>query len=269
VFRGIYSLLRRNIQFLFEFLQSRDEGGFPLFRSFVVKFFKEIIGFTFATGAFGKLIAGETGDVRTRVGKLRGFEKGFARPAMVFQFVPQKDAETFVKKGAVRIIFEAAIEVVAAEFEILPLVADTQGLAGLRFIVQRRDAGIPRHVPRGHVPIKQRARLQGGHRVEKPGHATPLGSLPGVVGLDPKIGGQRRAKPAQRGEETHLPDAFAEIEVEGGHAQSCGFLGGIEGFLKWNHRRAGNPQQQDGGSLADHSSRPAKTKADRAKYTAT
>ena len=87
--RGIYSLLRGNIQFLFQFLQRRDEAGLPFLGSFVIELRQQIVGLLFAPGAFGQLVAGEARDVGRRIGGLRGLQKCPGRAAMILQFVPQ------------------------------------------------------------------------------------------------------------------------------------------------------------------------------------
>lgn len=47
-----YALRLGDIQFLFQFLQSRHEAGLPLFRTFVVKLQEQIVGFPLTIRAF-------------------------------------------------------------------------------------------------------------------------------------------------------------------------------------------------------------------------
>ena len=101
----------------------------------------------------------------------------------------------------------------------MALVANAQGLAGLRRVLKRGSARVPGHVPRGHIPIEEGSRLKGSYRIEKRSHAAPLGSFPCIVGLDPEKGGQWGAETAQSRQKAQLSDLFAQIEVESGSPQ--------------------------------------------------
>ena len=110
-------------------------------------------------------------------------------------------------------------------------------------IPKGRDACVPGHMPRRHVPIKQRARLKGRYGVEEAGHAPPLGALPGVVCLNPEIGGQGGAEAAQRRQEAHLADLFTQFEIERSIAQTSSLLRRFQGVLERGFDESKDSQQ--------------------------
>ena len=126
--------------------------------------------------------------------------------------LPKQHGKLEVKLIAVGIVFDSSLQKVPAEVEVFALGFDAQCLARLFFILHRGDRGIPRHVPRGHVPVGERARLKRRNGIEQPRHAAPLGIFPSRVGFDPKNGRERGAESTERGEKPRLADALAQLK---------------------------------------------------------
>ena len=79
---------------------------------------------------------------------------------MIFVFLFVKPGKCFVELGTIGIIFYSALKKIFAERKIFALRFDPQGETRLRSVVHCGDAGVPGHVPCGHVPKQERARLQ-------------------------------------------------------------------------------------------------------------
>src|SRR5204862_6159543 len=89
-----------------------------------------------------------------------------------------------------------------------------QRLVRLTGIVHCGDAGVPRHVPCRRVPKQQHAWLERRDLSKQPQHPAPLSVFPGGMRLDKKRIGDNCAKPAQRGDESKLPEFYAKHEIE-------------------------------------------------------
>ena len=193
---GLYALGVRNIQFLFKFLQRGDQRRFSCLGFLIVNFPQESVGQTLATGALREFVTREAFDIRRGVRKLRGPKESLTRAAMVRKFVAKENCKAALEEGTLGIVPDPAFQEVASELEILALVSKAKRLAGLRGVPKCCGAGIPGHVPGRHIPVERRPWLKSSYRVEEPCHAAPLGALPGIVGLDPEIRGNRGAKTA-------------------------------------------------------------------------
>ena len=106
-------------------------AGFRPSGSFIIDCFQKLVGHPFAARALREFIACKASGVGRGIGQPGSFEKGLARTAMVLEFVAKQNREASVEKGTFGIVFDAAIEVVACQLEILALVANAQRLAGL------------------------------------------------------------------------------------------------------------------------------------------
>ena len=133
---------------------------------------------------------------------------------MILVFLLVKPGKRFVQLGAVGIIFYSAFEEIFAEREIFTLRFDSQRLVRLIGIVHCGYAGVPRHVPGCCVPKQEHAWLERRDLSKQPQHPTPLSVFPSGMRLDKKGIGDNCAKPAQRGDESQLPEFFAKREVE-------------------------------------------------------
>src|SRR5205085_8496175 len=172
------------------------------------------VGFSFAAFAMRKLVSGESFFITRCGGKRRRFREELRGMFVVDVFVAIEARERFVELRALGVVLDSALEEILSELEILALGLDSQSESRLRWIIQRGDARIPSHVPGGHVPEKNRSRLQRRDLPEKKKDAAPFRPFPGDVRLDKKSVGDERTKPTQRGDEAQLPELFAQTQIE-------------------------------------------------------
>ena len=114
----------------------------------------------------------------------RGFGKELPRVHVVVIFILIKARQCFIELGLLRIVTYSTFQKIFAQSKIFTLRFDPQRLARLGWVVQRCHARVPRHVPGGHIPKKNRAWLQSRDLPEEQENATPFGSLPRDVGLN-------------------------------------------------------------------------------------
>jgi hypothetical protein len=210
---GTYTIGCGNIQCVFHFSQEVDQGGHPLALTLLIKTAEVLVGLAFAPRTLGHFISSKAGGIRRGIGKFRGPHEGFGRTTMILQPVPQQHPHLQMELVAIGIVSDPPLEKIPAQLLILTPGLDPEGLAGLLLVLHGSNRSIPRHMPRSHVPIHQRPGLQGGYRLENPRHTPPLGVLPGGVGLDPKNRSEWRAESAERGEESRLADALAQVSA--------------------------------------------------------
>src|SRR5205814_512426 len=157
------------------------------------------VGFSFAAFAMRKLVSGESLFITRRAGKRRRFREELRGMFVVEVFVAIEACERFVELRALGVVLDSALEKIFSELKIFALGLDPQSESRLRRVIQRGDARVPSHVPRGHVPRKNRARLQSRDLPKKQKNAAPFRPFPRNVGLDKKSVGDERTKPTQRG----------------------------------------------------------------------
>src|SRR5438045_392481 len=202
-------LLVRNVQFLLEKLQSRDQCWQPLVFARVIKLTQTFVCFALAAFAIRKLVGREPFFITPRAGQYGRLRIKFESARVIFVFFLVKPRQRIIKLRFLRIIFYPALEKILTQSEIFPLRLDAQGQAWLGLIVHGCHARVPGHVPCSHVPKQNRARLQRCYLAEQQKDATPFRSLPRDVRLDVKSIGNDRAKSTERGDETELSDLFS------------------------------------------------------------
>src|SRR5205807_2737434 len=106
------------------------------------------------------------------------------------------------------------LEEIFSELKIFARCFDPKSLARLMRIVHGGGARIPGHVPRGHVPKQNGARLERRNLAKQKQDAAPFRSFPRNMRLDKKRVRHERAKSAERRDEPELAELFPQIEVE-------------------------------------------------------
>src|SRR5438105_8112852 len=154
------SLIERNIQLDLQILQAAKQSGEPFVLAEIVEAAQTFVGFSCATVAMRKLVGGESLFITGCAGKRRRFREELRGMFVVDVFVAIEACERFVELRALGVVLDSALEKIFSELKIFALGLDPQSESRLRRIIQRGDARVPGHVPRGHVPEKNRARLQ-------------------------------------------------------------------------------------------------------------
>ena len=208
-----------------------------------------------------ELVGGEAAGVARRAGLARGELEELGRVRVVAVFVAVEAGERFVELRPVGVVPDAALEEVAANVEVFALRFDSQREARLALVVQCGRAGVPRHVPCGHIPEEGAARLEGSDLAEQEEDARPLGALPCDVRLDEQEVGNDGAEAAQSGKHAELPDLLAQVEAQ---PQDGGVVATATGGKRVLDRHFGGAEEKqrcDHGERAFHSSRPENTAA--------
>ena len=132
---------------------------------------------------------------------------------MILVFVFVKSRQRFVELRFVRDIFDPALEEIFSKSKIFALRFDAERQSRLRLIVHCGHARVPGHVPGGHVPKQDNARLQSCNLPEQQENAAPFRTFPGDMRLNEKCVREDGTKSAQGGDETELANLLAQIEI--------------------------------------------------------
>ena len=179
-----------------------------------VKRVEPIVGFAFAAGALRELVGGESFRVARRFRQRGGFGKKLSGVFVVVVLVAIETRQRFVELRALGIVPDPALEEILAELEIFALGFDAKREPRLGRIVHRGRARIPGHVPRGHVPKQNRARLERRDLAKQQQHAAPFRSFPRHVRLNEESIGDQRTKTTQRRNESQLAELLAQSQIE-------------------------------------------------------